>query len=244
VPEYRFGFEEDDESEHRPERADASAERNAETIEGSDPDRVVTVVVNPAGEVTTVRIAPRWRDVVEPRALSDRVMTAANAASMAAFARSVAEPTGQDDPSTGADPAPAPMLASNPMAAMDGLLKLMDVVSAELSEFEQRLSTITTGVISATSAGGHVQIGSQGSQVVSVAIDPHWVAAARFTEIETEALDALRQVQRRSAPGDLVQGPQSAAISELNRLVGNPQDLLRQLGLAIGNGPSKREDGV
>ena len=83
----------------------------------------------------------------------------------------------------------------------------------------------------ADSGGRHVRAGIEGGQVIEVTVDTRWAERVRYSEVESELLDALRQAQRRADPGDLTRGPQSTEISELMNLVNNPQELLRQLGL-------------
>ncbi|MGH3435041.1 MAG: hypothetical protein ACRDRN_01075 [Sciscionella sp.] len=53
----------------------------------------------------------------------------------------------------------------------------------------------------------------------------------RDAEIESDLVDAVRQAHLRTSPGDLVQGPQSPQIVELQRLVASPAGLMRRLGL-------------
>ncbi|HEY1571617.1 MAG TPA: YbaB/EbfC family nucleoid-associated protein [Pseudonocardiaceae bacterium] len=226
MPEQRWGFEEDgfDRPDPRP------SELDVDQVEGTDDDRIVTVVANLAGEAGAVRIAPTWADH-DPTTLPRRVITAANAAVMAALARRIedappeppevsAEPTPDDGPATG-----------DPFAAINDVLRLMDEVSADLDSFQRRFASATASASSADSRGGHVTIGIRDGRVIDVSIDPRWAGAVRTSELESELLDALQRVQRMASPGDLARGPHSAAISELDQLVRNPQAMLRQLGL-------------
>lgn len=228
MPEQRWGFEEDDGLDRPDPRP---AEPDVDRVEGTDDDRIVTVVADLAGQAGAVRVAPTWADH-DPTTLPQRVIAAANAAVLAALARRIED--APPEPEISAEPAPtdtaAPALG-DPFAAINDVLRLMDEVSADLDSFQHQLASATTGPISADSRGGHVTIGIRDGQVVDVSIDPRWAGAVRTAELESELLDALQRVQRRASPGDLARGPHSAAISELDQLVRTPQTMLRQLGL-------------
>lgn len=226
MPEQRWGFEEDDGYEDAPGRP---AGADVDQVEGADEEHVVTVVADLAGQAQAVRLAPTWAEH-DPTSLPQRVITAANAATTAALARQLetpAEPQPQPEPPAvdGAGP------AGDPFAAINDVLRLMDEVSADLDSFQRRLAAATTGVTSADSSGRHVTVGIRDGQVIDVSIDPRWAAAVRTSEVESELLDALQRAQRMASPGELADGPRSAAITELNNLVRNPQAMLRQLGL-------------
>ena len=205
----------------------------------SYPDEIVTGRVNPEAQFVSVRLVERGKDKVSPEALAGAVRAAANAAIMAALARRVEET--QDAGERKAEPAAAPRRASDtgtgtqgtvdPMTNARRLLSLLDTVSAQVDRFEQQLSTIANVKATADSGGRHVRAGIEGGQVIEVTVDTRWAERVRYSEVESELLDALRQAQRRADPGDLTRGPQSTEISELMNLVNNPQELLRQLGL-------------
>jgi DNA-binding protein YbaB len=236
MPDQRWGFEEDDEYEDTSTRRSdpRPTGEDDDQVEGTDPERIVTVVAGLDGTARAVRLMPTWAQSVDPTSLPQRVITAANAATMAALGR-------QLDAATPAEPAPVPPATAagdgaagptgDPFAAINDILRLMDEVSGDLDTFQRQLATQTAGLISADSSGRHVSVSSRDGQIVDVSIDPRWAGAVRTSELEGELLDALRRVQRMAAPGDLAQGPHSSAISELNNLVRDPQAMLRQLGL-------------
>ncbi|HKN95850.1 MAG TPA: hypothetical protein VJX10_01940 [Pseudonocardiaceae bacterium] len=225
MPGQRWGFEEDDEYEDAPRRP---AGEDVDQVEGADEEHVVTVVADLAGEARAVRLAPTWAEH-DPASLPQRVITAANAATMAALARQLETPAAPEPepPAAVEDAGPT----GDPFAAINDVLRLMDEVSADLDSFQRQLAAATGGVTSADSGGRHVTVGIRDGQVVDVSIDPRWATAVRTPEVESELLDALQRAQRMASPGELAQGPRSAAITELNNLVRNPQAMLRQLGL-------------
>lgn len=237
MPDQRWGFEEDDEYEvMRGEPGPRRTEGDVDQVEGTDEDRIVTVVADLAGGISAVRVAPMWAEH-GPTSLPQRVTTAANAAVLAALARQAEN--GPPVPETAETPvedvavagAPTGEPAGDPFAAINDVLRLMDEVSADLDSFQRQLASATAGVTSADSHGRHVTASSRDGQIIDVTIDGRWAAAARPSELESELLDALQRVQRLASPGELAQGPRSAAITELNQLVANPQAMLRQLGL-------------
>ncbi|WP_433410170.1 hypothetical protein ACQPZU_09975 [Saccharomonospora azurea] len=70
-------------------RSPPSVTEPEETLIGQDADQVVQVVASAEADVIAVRLSPQWRQVVDPRALYTSVLTAANAATASALARSV-----------------------------------------------------------------------------------------------------------------------------------------------------------
>ncbi|HEX3649430.1 MAG TPA: YbaB/EbfC family nucleoid-associated protein [Pseudonocardiaceae bacterium] len=223
MPDQRWGFEDDDEYEQP---RSNHPEPDADQVEGADPEHVVTVVADLAGAARAVRITRQ----VDPTSLPQRVVAAANAATMAALARQVRTAPPEPEPEPVAASA-GPPADPDPFAAINDVLRLMDEVSDELDSFQRELAAVTSGVTAADSGGRHVTVSSRDGQVVDVSIDPRWAGAVRTSELESEILDALQRVRRMAAPGELAQGPRSAAITELNNLVRNPQAMMRRLGL-------------
>jgi DNA-binding protein YbaB len=227
MTEQHWGFEAGDEWDGQEADSGRRPPVDDDSVRGADPHGLVTVIATPAGEPVGVRLDPRWAAAAGPRGLPDLVRAAANGASAAALGRQLSDsgPTGAEAPASPPRPAPG----SDPIAAMTRLLALMDTVSAELDQFEQRLGAVSA--IAATSGGRHVTVNGRDGQVLDVVVDPAWAGSVRDSEIESELLDALGRFHRRAAPEELARGPQSPAITELNQLVRDPSALLRQLGL-------------
>jgi DNA-binding protein YbaB len=233
MPEQRWGFEEDDEREDQPDDGGGPPPTDEDTVQGADPNGIVTVVANLAGEPVAVRLEPRWAETAGPHRLPDLVRTAANGASVAALARQVSDsvPNEAEAPTQPPTAEPVGGGPGDPITAMNRVLALMDTVSAELEQFEQRLSTVSAVVVAARSGGRHVTVNGRDGQVLDVVLDPDWAGSVRASEVESELLDALRTFHRRTTPGELAEGPRSPAITELNNLVRNPSALLREFGL-------------
>jgi DNA-binding protein YbaB len=233
MPEQRWGFEEDDEWEGQPDNGGGPPPTDDDTVRGADPNGIVTVVANLAGEPIAVQLEPRWAETAGPHGLPDLVRTAANGASAAALGRQVSDsvPNEAETPAPPLAAEPAEGSSDDPIAGMNRVLALMDTVTAELEQFEQRLSTFSAVAVAAGSGGRHVTVNGRDGQVLDVVVDPNWAGSVRASEIESELLDALRQFHRRATPDELAEGPQSPAITELNNLVRNPSVLLRELGL-------------
>jgi DNA-binding protein YbaB len=226
----RWGFEEADDDEYqeltsRP--PSAPAQEPEESLVGYDPDRVVEVVVSPQAEVVRVRLSPQWRQAVDPRGLHSSVVSAANAATMRALARSAQA----HDPATGNPEQPAGSDADESPLSTQDVHRLLDAVSAELGRFTEQLSAIVDHSVQVQSAGRHVQGFGQRGQVLRLDIDAGWAGRARHTEIESELLEVLRKLRESSAPRELAAGPTGSAISELMELAGDPQRLMRRLGM-------------
>ncbi|WP_051773134.1 hypothetical protein [Saccharothrix sp. NRRL B-16314] len=192
---------------------------------GRDADGVVTVAVGDMAEVQSVTIAALWRQSVDPRVLGSAVTQAANAATMAAFAKQVQRPT---------EPPPqreAPPPRSDERITPEQALRLMDAVSADLAMYTQRMNEVVDRPLTVESRGGHVRGTIHRGQVLDLQIDPAWTHSARVTEMQQEFLEVLRNLRAQSVPADLAQGPQSPAITELTALVSDPDTLLRRVGL-------------
>lgn len=194
-----------------------------QTESGQDADRVVTVHVTPTGEVASVHLAADWKRAVDPRGLGSSVLAAANAATAAAM---VAQ-----QPRIGEQPPPAPAAAHvdrTPLTRLD-VNRLLAAVTADLEQFTRQAAEVANRRVSAESAGRHVSGTAQRGHVLEVSVDPGWAARSRTSEIESEVLDVLRQLRRRSTPGELAQGPQSSAIAELHALASDPITLMDRL---------------
>ncbi|WP_243769729.1 hypothetical protein [Amycolatopsis acidicola] len=188
---------------------------------------VVEVMVTREARVAAVRLSPSWRQSVDPRALHTSVLSAANAATMRALAQSV-EQTASALPVA----APQPTVDESPLTNQD-VQRLLDSVSAELDQFTERLSAVVDQPVQVRSSGGHVQGSARAGQVLTLDIDSTWAAQARVSEVETELVEVLRGLHDSSTPGGLAAGPTGSAISELMTLAGDPQRLMRRLGMPV-----------
>lgn len=222
----RWGFEEADDWDYEQSTSEPAADEAEETVLGSDPDRIIEVIVTRNAEVRAVRLSPQWRSSVDPRALEHSVLAAANAATMQALAKNV------EDLQT-ADPPENTTPASHDLEQLTavGVQRLLDSASHELERFTEQLSSVVDRPVQLESAGGHVQGTAQRGQVLELTVDVHWATQARHTEIESELVDILRRLHASSTPNELAAGPQGSAISELMELARDPQRLMRRLGM-------------
>lgn len=226
MPDQRWGFEDDSEFDKRP--AKDSRTTDEEEVTGTDADNVVVVSATPAGHATKVRIAEQWRDKVRPDGLGSSVTTAVNAMTMAALAYQLqAQPVRPPQSDANEDSS----YLADPQVVAAQLSKLADDALAEAQRFLDQVGPVINDVTTVDSAGRHVAMSGRRGQVSQVTIDAGWAEFARPTEIESEVIDALRRLQARMVPDELAAGPQGPAITELNRLMSNPADLLRRLGL-------------
>ena len=104
-------------------------------------------------------------------------------------------------------------------------------MTADLEQFTRQAAGVIDRPVSAESAGRHVSGTAQRGQVLQVSVDPGWASRSRASEIEGELVDVLGELRLRSTPGDLAQGPHSAAIAELTTLASDPATLLSRIGL-------------
>ena len=228
----RWGFEDLDDGEYeeisgrRPARQPAEPGQTVseQTVSGQDPARVVTVQVTPTGEVAWVRLATGWKQAVDPRVLGSSVLAAANAATVAAMVTQL-ERIEQSPPTPAAR-----HVDTTPLTRQD-VGRLLDAVTADLEQFTRQAAEVIDRPVSAKSAGRHVSGTAQRGQVLQVSVDPGWASRSRASEIEGELVDVLGELRRRSTPGDLAQGPHSAAIAELTALASDPATLLSRIGL-------------
>lgn len=224
----RWGFEGLDDREYeeisgrRPDRQPTESEN---AVSGQDADHVVTVHVTPTGEVASVRLATGWKQAVDPRALGTSALTAANAATAAAMVAQVHRIDEQPPP------APAAQDVDRTPLTRQDVGRLLEAVTADLEQFTRQIAEIAGRRVSAESAGRHVRGTAQRGQVLEVSVDPGWAARSRTSEIESELVEVLRELRRRSTPGELAQGPQSSAIAELTALTADPATLLSRLRL-------------
>jgi hypothetical protein len=202
---------------------------------GRDEDSVVTVTVSPEGEIRQVRLTEDWKTKVDPRGLHSNVLTAANAATIEALAQRAREVQQTAPPRPPADADETPLTARD-------VLRLEDAVRGELEQFSARMSPAGTGVVTAESSGSHVRGTAQGGRYLSLDLDATWASIARNAEVESELLDVLRTLHRRSAPSDFAPQPQGPAYTELMGLLADPARLLRRVGLTSPAGHLEGRD--
>ncbi len=233
----RWGFEEaeDWEYEETGRRSD-NASDSEDTLVGQDADQVVQVVVSPEADVVAVRLSPRWRQTVDPRALHMNVLSAANNATLNALARNLEEV----DPSAAAVPSNDAGSGESALSTQD-VERLLNAVDAELDEFTAKLSAIIDHPVQRESSGGHVHGSAQRGQVLTLEIDSAWAGQARHTEIETELTEVLQGLHKASTPRDMAGGPSGSAISELMELAADPGRLMRRLGMPTTTEPTERK---
>jgi DNA-binding protein YbaB len=225
--EQRWGFEEYKDWDDEPAAPLPKAPpENQPTLAGTDPDGVVEVLVTADAEIAAVRLSRDWRRSLDPRALDGAVLSAANAATMRALAKSVedAEFAAPDEPGV-TQPA-----ETSRLNAAD-VQRLLDAVHQELAGFTRQLAAVTDRPAEAESSGGHVRGTAERGHFVALTIDATWAAQVRHTEIESELTEVLRELHFASTPGELASGPQGAAISELRELARDPELLMRRLGM-------------
>ena len=221
----RWGFEEGDEWDEVAPTPEATASEVVDELYGQDPDGAVTVVVAPDAAVQEVRVDPDWRRSVDPRALNQSVMVAANNATMRALAWQVeASQAGQP-----VEPAAVARVQEETPLTKADVRRLLAAVSVELEQVSARLPALDRPV-AVTSSGRHVTATSLRGQVVDVTVTANWAASARAAEIEAELFDVLARLRRESTPEPFT-AAQGSAIAELNALASDPQALLRRIGL-------------
>lgn len=228
-----WGFEEDDEVEDT--RRAAPAEESTDDtgpLSGQDARGVVTITVADTAAITSVRLASDWRDRTEPRELGALVVEAANNATASAIAAQAqrvdirAEAAGTAGPPRTSQPPEE----ERPITREDAR-RLLDAVTADLTQFRRRMSEVVDQTVRVDSAGEHVTVSGRRGQVMDVSLDVTWLYTARESEIESEVREALTRFADKSTPGELAEGPQSSAINELMALVSDPQAMVRRIAM-------------
>jgi hypothetical protein len=226
----RWGFEEAEDWEYEAGRRATPPPAqpppdDADVCVGIDTSGAVSVLVEFDGRVRAVRLAARWRDSIDQRALDGAVLDAANNATMRALSRSVET---QGD-LTAAPPAPrSAEVDETPFTRADAE-RLFAAVNAELAVFTSGMDQVVNAPVHAESRGGHVRGVAQSGQVVRFEIDDRWAHAAPNPEIEGELAEVLRALRDRGTPATR---PAGTAIAELQALASDPAKLLRKVGLA------------
>lgn len=217
---------------------------HTDTLAGQDASGAVAVNVTPAGDVVSVQLASGWKDIIEPHSLNAGVLSAANAATAQALTKKMEGFDPEDTPSNVADRAGAPTSAEDggdeSRITAEDAIRLVDAVTADLQDFIHQVSAITDELAHAESSGGHVAASGRGGQITAVEVDQKWAGSARDTEIESEIVDVLAKIQERSSLGELANGPRSGNIAEITSLVGDPQKLMRRVGLMNTQPPNEQ----
>ncbi|GAB3678074.1 hypothetical protein [Saccharopolyspora tripterygii] len=200
------------------------------TLKASSGEPPVTVEVDDAGFVTSASLAADWKKSVDPRTLHTTVLTAVQTASMQVLVSKAEQVDSTSTPVDLTASAPADLPDTSPLSAGD-VQRLLDEVYADVDRFTEQASNRLNKTVSVTSSGGHVTAAATKGQVHDLSIEPSWSSAARNAEIESELNEVFRRLSEQGSPGDLADGPQSRAISELKSLVSDPQLFLRRIGL-------------
>lgn len=224
----RWGYEDDELADRTP---GDDADEPGELVVGRDSDGIVTIALTEASEVVSVKLKSGWRSAVDPRALHSNVLTAMRAAAAEATVRqaqqisqSVSGPSGTGSPPDASEP----HADERPITREDAM-RLLDAVKQDLDAFTSQLSSVAGRLVTVESGGGHVQASGQRQQLAALEIDAPWAKVVPDAEIESELRDALASFMDKSSIGELAQGPQSPAISELMDLVANPRQTIRRI---------------
>lgn len=201
----------DDDPHNIPSRVDPDG------LTGTDPDRIVRVIVSDDAEVLAVRLTEEWERSVDPRSLSTAVLAALNNA--VALAAAVERPQEQT---------PQPSGDTSELSTED-TIRLVDAVFADLDAFLREVAEVTDRPVHAESRGGHVRGSAQAGQVLELTVDPAWAANRRPTEVESELFEVLRELRGRSLPRRTK--PDSKAIAELSALVSDQRTFFKRVGL-------------
>src|SRR5690625_3758298 len=185
-------FNEEDAWDEEDDVASAQADGPPDdALAGKDDDGIVTIHVTDDGKVLSAQLLTDWKKSVAPHELAQRIVTAANAATMAAASKQMEMvELGQNSPQAtppkpdaaaqkGADQGDAP-----PLAAED-VMQLIDNVSADLERFTRRMAEVTNQTVSVESAGGHVSANGQQGQVLEISLDNGWASRSRKAEVES-----------------------------------------------------------
>ena len=201
----------DDDPRDEPSRVDPDG------LTGTDPDRVVRVIVSDDADVLAVRLTDGWERTVDPRSLHTAVLAATDHA--LALAAAVERPSA---------PRPQPSGETGELSTED-TIRLVDAVFADLDAFVREAAAAIDHPVEAESRGGHVRGRAQTGRVLDLAIDADWAANRRAAEVEGEIFEVLRDLRKRSVPARTK--PESRAISELAALASDPQTLFKRVGL-------------
>jgi predicted transcriptional regulator len=223
----RWGFEEYKDWDDEPAAPASKAPPEDEpTLNGTDPDGVVEVLVTANAEIAAVRLSRDWRRALDPRALDGAVLAAANTATMRALAKSVEEnPIEPSGDAEGTRPAETGRLSTADVQ------RLLDSVHQELAGFTRKLASAVDRPAEVESSGRHVRGTAERGHFTTLTIDPLWAGQVRHTEIESELTEVLRELHSASTPGELAAGPQGPAVAELMDLARDPELLMRRLGM-------------
>jgi hypothetical protein len=233
------------EAETLSERFNVGQDATAATYDGYDPTRSIRVAVDSGGRVRDVEVERSWRDSIDPRQLGASILAAANAATMeriSGWAALVAEAPGNASTNGyrsqyARDGAPHyPDAGGGPTSraareTMREMFDLLDGIESELDDLERRLEARVRQGTVGHGAGHHISVTLSGGQIANVEIvDVRWLEIANNLTIASEARSAFEAAHTaaKDAEQDTVN---RGAIGALQALVGDPEGLLRRLGL-------------
>jgi hypothetical protein len=219
---------------------------------GSDPDELVSVVIDGQGLRTEVRLRRGWQRSTDGPGLGQAVVMALSAASRARLEGWAAGTTpisavaplkagAGAGSGAGAGAEASPLLdeiapTTDPLAGLSGpelmrpLLRLLDAAERELDDLPRSLEERLSREVEVASPDRTVVVRGSAVSISDVQFRSAWLTQASTEEVSYWLLRLTREAHRRMWSGsgqDLTDG-----LAELRSVMADPSRLLTRLGLA------------
>lgn len=221
----------------------AAGDRAAVESSAWDSHEVVRVALGADGRIDAVELLPHWRKHKSADQLGASIVEAANEAARRrseAWAYGVSQaPTGDagaqlpEPPSP--DPAPADPVDESSINYARSLFYVLKDSFARLDDLESETERAALSSSTTSDADGRVRVTLNGEHLSAVNFDESWLRSANAGQLGAAVTEAVRQAYADRANATPLRD--SWPYNELDRMAGDPAQLLANLGLAPRQAP-------
>ncbi|MEV0156725.1 YbaB/EbfC family nucleoid-associated protein [Micromonospora sp. NPDC050686] len=216
----------------------AAGDREAAEVSARDTHEVVRVALAADGRIDSVEVFPEWERRIGADDLGPAIVEAADEAARRraqAWVHGVTQQPTDDADGPGAGPGPSAADLTDPVddSAVNyarGLFYVLRDSFARLDELESEARRAAMATSTAGDPDGRVRVTLAGERLSAVTVDEEWLGSADAEQVGAAVTQAVRQAYAERADATPLRG--SWPYNELDRMAGDPAQLLANLGLA------------
>ncbi|MET8359335.1 YbaB/EbfC family nucleoid-associated protein [Micromonospora sp. NPDC005171] len=221
----------------------AAGDRAAAESSAWDSHEVVRIGLGPDGRIDAVEVLPHWRRHMTTEQLGAAIVEAADEAARRrseAWAYGVSQAATDDvDARLPEQPSPVPTptdpVDESSINYARSLLYVLRDSFARLDDLERETERAALSSSTTTDADGRVRVSLNGEHLSGVNFDESWLRSAHAPQLGAAVTEAVRQAYADRANATPLRN--SWPYNELDRMTGDPAQLLANLGLAPRQAP-------
>ncbi|MBY8874269.1 YbaB/EbfC family nucleoid-associated protein [Micromonospora sp. PLK6-60] len=216
----------------------AAGDREAVEASARDPHEVVRVALAAEGRIDAVEVFPDWDRRVGADDLGPAIVAAADEAARRraqAWVHGVTQQPTDDaaDPVPGASPSVAGLTDPVDDSAVNYARSLFYVLRDSFAGLDELEREARAAALATSSVGGpddRVRVTLAGDRLSGVTFDDEWLGSADAEQVGAAVTQAVHEAYAQRADATPLRG--SWPYRELDRMAGDPAQLLASLGLA------------